>query len=93
MIILAWFTIKVITVGEIGGVGGLYDAIVAADLLTPVAGNYQGSHLTMRSEPCVFFGILHILFVKLLRLLSAQSGDDMEKSVTDSFVEQTLEPS
>ncbi len=61
MIILVWFTIKVIVVKEIGSIGALYDAIVAADKENPVAGNYQGSHLTMRSEECLYFGILHVM--------------------------------
>jgi Na+/proline symporter len=61
MIILVWFTIKVITVEEIGSIGALYDAVVAIDRENPVAGNYEGSHLTMRSEQCLYFGILHVM--------------------------------
>ncbi|OJI96223.1 hypothetical protein ASPVEDRAFT_78001 [Aspergillus versicolor CBS 583.65] len=60
MIILCWFTIKVIAVNEIGSIGALFDAVVTADKEKPVAGNYQGSHLTMRSEQCLYFGLLHI---------------------------------
>ncbi|KAF4460306.1 Sodium solute symporter [Fusarium albosuccineum] len=61
MIILTWFTIKVIVVKEIGSIGALYDAVIAADKENPVAGNYQGSHLTMRSNECLYFGILHVI--------------------------------
>ncbi|EOO00270.1 putative urea active transporter protein [Phaeoacremonium minimum UCRPA7] len=61
MIILAWLTIKVIVVKEIGSIGALYDAVIAADKENPVAGNYEGSHLTMRSEGCLYFGILHVI--------------------------------
>ncbi|CAM1510940.1 Fc.00g084530.m01.CDS01 [Cosmosporella sp. VM-42] len=61
MIILAWFTIKIIVVNEIGSIGALYDAVVAADKENPVKGNYQGSHLTMRSDECLCFGILHVI--------------------------------
>jgi urea-proton symporter len=50
MIILVCFTIKVIVVKEIGSIGALYDAVVARDLENPVAGNWKGSHLTMRSD-------------------------------------------
>lgn len=61
MIILVWLTIKMITVNEIGSIGALYDAVVAADKDRPVEGNYQGSHLTMRSKECLYFGILHVM--------------------------------
>ncbi|BCS28081.1 uncharacterized protein APUU_61129A [Aspergillus puulaauensis] len=60
MIIVCCFTIKVITVNEIGSLGALYDAVLRADAVNAVPGNYQGSHLTMRSEQCLFFGILHV---------------------------------
>jgi Na+/proline symporter len=61
MIILVWFTIKVITVKEIGSIGALYDAVVQAGIDKPVAGNYKGSYLTMRSNECLYFGILHVM--------------------------------
>jgi urea-proton symporter len=61
MVILVWFTIKFIVVKEIGSLGALYDAIVEADKDNPVAGNYKGSHLTMRSDQCLYFGILHVM--------------------------------
>ncbi|KAI1629485.1 SSS family solute:Na+ symporter [Exophiala viscosa] len=60
MIILVWFTIKVIAVKEIGSIGALYDAVVQAGKDYPVDGNYEGSYLTMRSQQCLYFGILHI---------------------------------
>ncbi|KAL2819602.1 Sodium:solute symporter family-domain-containing protein [Aspergillus cavernicola] len=60
IIIICWFTIKVITVNEIGSIGALYDAVVVAGKEKPVAGNYEGSYLTMRSEQCLYFGILHV---------------------------------
>ncbi|KAI1103865.1 sodium/proline symporter [Jackrogersella minutella] len=61
MIILVWLTIKIIVVKEIGSIEALYDAVVAADKIRPVQGNYGGSHLTMRSEQCLYFGILHVI--------------------------------
>ena len=64
MIILVWLTIKVIVVKEIGSIGALYDAVIAADEENPVEGNYKGSHLTMRSEGCLYFGILHVMWVE-----------------------------
>ncbi|CAO2649799.1 Nn.00g010910.m01.CDS01 [Neocucurbitaria sp. VM-36] len=61
MIILVWFTIKVIIHKEIGSIGVLYDAVVQAGVEKPVKGNYKGSYLTMRSEECLYFGILHVV--------------------------------
>ncbi|KAL3481699.1 Sodium:solute symporter family-domain-containing protein [Aspergillus californicus] len=61
MIIICWFTIKVITVNEIGSIAALYDAVVVAGKEKPVTGNYEGSYLTMRSEQCLYFGILHVI--------------------------------
>jgi Na+/proline symporter len=61
MIILVWLTIKIIVAKEIGSIGALYDAVIAADKNNPVEGNYKGSHLTMRSDESLFFGILHIM--------------------------------
>ncbi|KAF2638816.1 SSS family solute:Na+ symporter [Massarina eburnea CBS 473.64] len=61
MIILVWFTIKVIVHHEIGSIGALYDAAVQAGVDYPVEGNYKGSYLTMRSNECLYFGILHII--------------------------------
>ncbi|KAG9796326.1 urea active transporter-like protein, partial [Aureobasidium melanogenum] len=61
MIILVWFTIKVIVVKEIGSIGALYDAVVVAGRENPVEGNHDGSYLTMRSEQCLYFGILHVI--------------------------------
>ncbi|OAL57436.1 SSS family solute:Na+ symporter [Pyrenochaeta sp. DS3sAY3a] len=61
MIILVWFTIKVIVTKEIGSISALYEAAVQAGIEKPVAGNYKGSYLTMRSEECLYFGILHVV--------------------------------
>ncbi|KAI5861153.1 sodium/proline symporter [Durotheca rogersii] len=61
MIILVWLMIKILVAKEIGSIGALYDAVVAADKIRPVAGNFEGSHLTMRSEQCLYFGILHVI--------------------------------
>ncbi|KAL4789709.1 hypothetical protein BDV19DRAFT_394800 [Aspergillus venezuelensis] len=60
MIILCWFTIKVLNIEEIGSLDALYDAVARVDTTNPVPGNCQDSHLTMRSEQCLFFGTLHV---------------------------------
>lgn len=61
MIILVWLTIRIISFKEIGSISALYDMVVAADRENPVEGNYAGSHLTMRSDQCLYFGILHVM--------------------------------
>ncbi|KAJ4296803.1 hypothetical protein N0V90_006851 [Kalmusia sp. IMI 367209] len=61
MIILVWLSIKIIVAKEIGSVGALYDAVVQAGIEKPVKGNYKGSYLTMRSDECLYFGILHVV--------------------------------
>lgn len=61
MIILVWFTIKIIVVPEIGSIGALYKALKPLGDRFPVEGNYKGSYLTMTSNEAVYFGIIHVL--------------------------------
>jgi Na+/proline symporter len=49
-IIICFFTIKAFLVPEIGSPGGLYDLIVQVGKDHPVAGNHDGSFLTMTSK-------------------------------------------
>lgn len=59
MIVLVWFTIKLIAMPEIGSIGALYELVKPLGNKYPVEGNYQGSYLTMTSKESVFFGIIH----------------------------------
>ncbi|KAL8788282.1 MAG: hypothetical protein Q9195_007379 [Heterodermia aff. obscurata] len=59
MIVTVWFTIKLITMEDIGSIGALYDLVKPLSDKYPVAGNYRGSYLTMTSKECIFFGIIH----------------------------------
>ncbi|KAH9827371.1 SSS family solute:Na+ symporter [Teratosphaeria destructans] len=61
MVVLVWFTIKILAVKEIGSVGALYDVMVQAGKDYPVDGNLEGSYLTMTSEQSIYFGIIHVL--------------------------------
>lgn len=61
MIILVWFSIKVIAIKEIGSIGELYDLVRPLEDQYPVDGNYKGSYLTMTSDQAVYFGIIHVL--------------------------------
>lgn len=40
--------------------GRLYDLVKAASERHPVAGNEQGTYLTMTSKDAILFGIIHI---------------------------------
>lgn len=60
MIILVWFTIKILVVKEIGSIGALYDLVKSLSATQPVEGNHLGSYLTMTSKESIYFGIIHI---------------------------------
>ncbi|KAJ6442495.1 acetamidase [Purpureocillium lavendulum] len=60
-IIICFFTVKTFVVPEIGSPAGLYDIIEKLGQLHPVAGNEDGSYLTMTSKNAILFGIIHIL--------------------------------
>ncbi|KXJ86100.1 Sodium:solute symporter family-domain-containing protein [Microdochium bolleyi] len=60
-IIICFFTIQTFLVPEIGSLGGLYDLIEKAGQNFPVAGNQNGSYLTMTSKDAILFGIIHLL--------------------------------
>lgn len=61
MIILVWFSIKVIVVKEIGSIGALYDMVIHLTDKNPIEGNHAGSYLTMTSKESIYFGIIHIV--------------------------------
>lgn len=67
MVILVWFTIQIISVNEIGSIGGLYERLVELPASRKVEGNYKGSYLTMTSNQAVYFGIIHIVLVDILQ--------------------------
>ncbi|KAK3315878.1 urea active transporter [Apodospora peruviana] len=60
MIILCFFSIKAFTIPEVGSMSNLFELVKAAGERYPVAGNEQGSYLTMTSKGGILFGILHI---------------------------------
>ncbi|KAL4780388.1 Sodium:solute symporter family-domain-containing protein [Aspergillus varians] len=61
MIILVWFSLKVIVAAEIGSITALYDLVRSLPQEGTVAGNHAGSYLSMTSEESLFFGIIHIV--------------------------------
>lgn len=50
LILLIYFSLAVLTNEHIGGISGLYEKVKATD--DYIAGNYQGSLLTMKSKSC-----------------------------------------
>ncbi|KAL2816596.1 Sodium:solute symporter family-domain-containing protein [Aspergillus cavernicola] len=61
MIVLVWFSLKVIVASEIGSIGALYDLIKALPQEGTISGNHAGSYLSMTSDESLFFGIIHIV--------------------------------
>ncbi|KAJ3546469.1 hypothetical protein NM208_g1983 [Fusarium decemcellulare] len=60
-IIICFFTIKTFLTPEIGSPSDLFELIIEAGKAHPVAGNEDGSYLTMTSKGAIYFGIIHIL--------------------------------
>jgi Na+/proline symporter len=61
MFILVWFSLKVILVNEIASIGALFDLVKDLGKANPVAGNHEGSYLSMQSRESLYFGIIHIV--------------------------------
>ncbi|KAJ5789174.1 uncharacterized protein N7518_006185 [Penicillium psychrosexuale] len=61
MIVLVWFTLKVLTVAEIGSLTAFYDLVKSLPQEGTVSGNHAGSYLSMNSNESLFFGIIHIV--------------------------------
>ncbi|KAL4869935.1 hypothetical protein BDV12DRAFT_208220 [Aspergillus spectabilis] len=60
MIVLVWFSLKILLAAEIGSIGDLYDLVKALPQEGTVAGNHAGSYLSMTSDESLLFGIIHI---------------------------------
>ncbi|KAK7416599.1 hypothetical protein QQX98_005070 [Neonectria punicea] len=61
MIVLVWFSLKVILIKEIGSIGAMYDLVRNLPQEGSIEGNHDGSYLTMTSKESLFFGIIHIV--------------------------------
>lgn len=60
MIVVVWITLKIITINEIGSLSALYDIIRKLPSEGSIAGNHDGSYLTMTSKNSILFGLFHI---------------------------------
>ncbi|KAL4955798.1 hypothetical protein BDW69DRAFT_182167 [Aspergillus filifer] len=61
MIVLVWFSLKVIVAARIGSITALYDLVKSLPSEGTVEGNHAGSYLSMTSNESLFFGIIHIV--------------------------------
>lgn len=58
LILIIFFTLSVLTNDTIGGLGGLYDKVMATAAENYISGNYQGSLLTMKSKQAIIWGLI-----------------------------------
>jgi Na+/proline symporter len=58
LILIIFFTLKVLTHDAVGGVHGLYDKVVATASENYIEGNYEGSLLTMKSKEAIIWGLI-----------------------------------
>ncbi|ODQ77282.1 hypothetical protein BABINDRAFT_163560 [Babjeviella inositovora NRRL Y-12698] len=58
LVVMCYAATSVLTSPEIGGMGGLYDKVIAHDGDRYIKGNFQGSFLTGKSQGAIFFGIV-----------------------------------
>lgn len=58
LILIIYFTLSVLTNDHVGGLGGLYDKVMATAADNYVPGNYQGSLLTMKSKQAIIWALL-----------------------------------
>ncbi|KAF5008855.1 hypothetical protein FDECE_4879 [Fusarium decemcellulare] len=58
LILIIYFTLQILTHEAVGGLGGLYDKVVATASDNIIEGNYKGSLLTMKSENAIIWGLI-----------------------------------
>jgi Na+/proline symporter len=73
LILIIYFTLSVLTSSEVGGLGGLYDKVVATAADNYIPENYEGSLLTFKSKGAIIWGL--ILKFGNLALVVMVSGD------------------
>ncbi|KAL4920792.1 Sodium:solute symporter family-domain-containing protein [Aspergillus aurantiobrunneus] len=58
LVLIIFFTLSVLTNEHIGGLGGLYDKVMATASENYIAGNFEGSLLTMKSKEAIIWGLI-----------------------------------
>ena len=56
--LILYFTLSVLTNPHVGGLGGLYDKVMATAAENYIPGNYEGSLLTMKSQQSIIWALL-----------------------------------
>ncbi|KAI0841500.1 Sodium:solute symporter family-domain-containing protein [Hypoxylon sp. FL0890] len=58
MILIMYFTLSILTHEAVGGLGGLYDKVMATAAENYIPGNFEGSLLTMKSKDAIIWGLI-----------------------------------
>ncbi|KAL6903918.1 Sodium:solute symporter family domain-containing protein [Trichoderma evansii] len=58
LILIIYFTLSTLTHDAVGGLGGLYDKVMATASENIISGNYEGSLLTMKSIDSIIWGLI-----------------------------------
>lgn len=58
LILIIYFTLTTLTHDAVGGLGGLYDKVMATASENIIARNYEGSLLTMKSQDAIIWGLI-----------------------------------
>ncbi|KAI1373392.1 hypothetical protein F4677DRAFT_462332 [Hypoxylon crocopeplum] len=58
LILIMYFTLSILTHDAVGGLGGLYDKVMATAAENYIPGNFEGSLLTMKSKDAIIWGLI-----------------------------------
>ncbi|KAG4220510.1 hypothetical protein PC116_g31011, partial [Phytophthora cactorum] len=58
LVLIMYFTLSILTHEAIGGLGGLYDKVMATAAENYIPGNFEGSLLTMKSKDAIIWGLI-----------------------------------
>lgn len=85
LILIIYFTIAVLTNSAIGGLGGLYDKVIATAADNYIPNNYQGSLLTFKSKDAIIWGLILKFGNLALVVMVSQFHPQTLKGVSMSF--------
>ncbi|KAI1805602.1 Sodium:solute symporter family-domain-containing protein [Daldinia bambusicola] len=58
LVLIMYFTLSILTHEAVGGLGGLYDKVMATAAENYIPGNFEGSLLTMKSKDAIIWGLI-----------------------------------
>ena len=77
LILIIYFTLAVLTHEAIGGLGGLWEKVMATASENYIEGNYKGSLITMKSEPAIIWSLIlkcgNLALVVMVSILTEMS--------------------